>query len=159
MFQVSFLFSLTRINATYFQNYLTRNHHPTKNQLHRLYFCILSNKNIPRDSRDTRPYLHSVQDHPWSFNGPYTALEVVLMFFAKISWFLRTFWVFLYFVFSSPTNHFRILIWSLSNCTKGPQKLASQGPFWGPFWGPWRSRRVPWALVELDNDQISGPTW
>ena len=27
------------------------------------------------------------------------------------------------------------------------------------YWGPWRSRRVPWALVQLDNDLISGPTW
>ena len=43
--------------------------------------------------------------------------------------------------------------------TKGPQKLASLGPFRGPFGGPWRSRRVPWALVQLDNDQISVPTW
>ena len=25
--------------------------------------------------------------------------------------------------------------------------------------GPWRSRRVPWALVEWDNGQISGTTW
>ena len=35
--------------------------------------------------------------------------------------------------------------------TKVHQKLASQGP----FFGPWRSRRVPWALIELNNDQIS----
>ena len=40
--------------------------------------------------------------------------------------------------------------------TKGPLKLASQGPFWGPFGDLWRSRRVPWALV---NDQISVITW
>ena len=42
---------------------------------------------------------------------------------------------------------------------KGPLKFASQGPFWGPFWGPWRSRRVPWALIEFHNDQKSVPKW
>ena len=46
---------------------------------------IIATKNIPKDSRDTRPYLHSVQDHPWSFNGPYTAPEMDLMIFEKIS--------------------------------------------------------------------------
>ena len=38
--------------------------------------------------------------------------------------------------------------------TKDPQKLASLRSFRGPFGGPWRSRRVLWALVQLDNDQI-----
>ena len=42
-------------------------------------------KNIPRDSRDTRPYLHSVQDQPWSFNGPYRAPNMDLMIFEKNS--------------------------------------------------------------------------
>ena len=107
------------------------NHHPPQNQLYRLYFC----NNIPRD---TRPYLHRVQDQPQSFNGPYRAPEMDLMIFAKISWFLRKFWVFLYFVFSSPSNHVGTLIWSLSNCTKAQGTLLDlhgrpakrSEPFW-----------------------------
>ena len=42
------------------------------------------------DSRDTRPYLHSVQDQPWSFNGPYRAPKIDLLIFEKI-------WASLYF--------------------------------------------------------------
>ena len=32
---------------------------------------ILATENTPKDSREARPYLHRVQDQPWSFNGPY----------------------------------------------------------------------------------------
>ena len=36
-------------------------------------FGFYATNNIPRDSRDTRPYLHRVQGQPWSFDGPYGA--------------------------------------------------------------------------------------
>ena len=38
-----------------------------------LHFCILDNKNVSRDSRDTKVDPHWVQDQPWSLNGPYGA--------------------------------------------------------------------------------------
>ena len=126
------------------------------------------------DTRDTRPYLHSVQDHPWSFNGPYTAPEMDLMIFAKISWFLRKFWVFLYFVFSSPSNHVGTLIWSLSNCTKaqgtlldlhgppnGPLNGPSEANFWGPLVkkGPAGSLHGPNWSIFLDRSLDNVQTW
>ena len=43
----------------------------------------LSTISIPRDSRDTRPYLHRVQDQPWSYNGPYRAPKRDLKMFKK----------------------------------------------------------------------------
>ena len=49
-----------------------------------LYICILRHKkNIPRDSRDTRPYFHRVQDQPWAFNGPYRAPNINVRIFEK----------------------------------------------------------------------------
>ena len=49
---------------------------------------------------DTRPYLHRVQDQPWSFNGPDRAPKMDLMILEKISGFFRKFRAFLYFTFS-----------------------------------------------------------
>ena len=89
-----------------------------------------------------------------------------LMIFAKISWFLRKFWVFLYFVFSSPSNHVGTLIWSLSNCTKaqgtlldlhgppnGPLNEPSEANFWGPLVkkGPAGSLHGPNWSIFLDR--------
>ena len=48
-----------------------------------LHFCILDNKNVSRDSRDTKVDPHWVQDQPWSFNGSYRAPKMDLMIFEK----------------------------------------------------------------------------
>ena len=82
------------------------------------------------------------------------------MIFAKISWFLRKFWVFLYFVFSSPSNHVGTLIWSLSNCTKAQGTLLDlHGPPNGPLNGP--SEANFWgALVKKGPaGSLHGPNW
>ena len=97
-----------------------------------------------------------------------------LMIFEKISWFLRKFWVFLYFVFSSPPNHVGTLIWSLSNCTKaqgtlldlhgppnGPLNEPSEANFWGPLVkkGPAGSLHGPNWSIFLDRSLDNVQTW
>ena len=96
------------------------------------------------------------------------------MIFAKISWILRQFWVFLYFVFSSPSNHVGTLIWSLSNCTKaqgtlldlhgppnGPLNGPSEANFWGPLVkkGPAGSLHGPNWSIFLDRSLDNVQTW
>ena len=97
-----------------------------------------------------------------------------LMIFAKISWFLRKFWVFLYFAFSSPSNHVGTLIRSLSNCTKaqgtlldlhgppnGPLNEPSEANFWGPLVkkGPAGSLHGPNWSIFLDRSLANVQTW
>ena len=97
-----------------------------------------------------------------------------LMIFAKISWFLRKFWVFLYFAFSSPSNHVGTLIRSLSNCTKaqgtlldlhgppnGPLNGPSEANFWGPLVkkGPAGSLHGPNWSIFLDRSLDNVQTW
>ena len=97
-----------------------------------------------------------------------------LMIFAKISWFLRKFWVFLYFAFSSPSNHVGTLIRSLSNCTKaqgtlldlhgppnGPLNGPSEANFWGPLVkkGPAGSLHGPNWSIFLDRSLDNIQTW
>ena len=131
-----------------------------ENRLYLPYFGILSIKNTPRDSRDTKADTNRVHGHPWSVNGPDTAPEMDLTIFEKMLWFLRKFRVFLYFVFSSPSNHVGTLIWSLSNCTKaqgtlldlhGPPNGPQNGPSEAYFWGP---------LIKKDPAGFHhGPNW
>ena len=45
-------------------------------------------------SRDTRPYLHRVQDKPWSFDGPYRVPKLDLMVFEKILGRVYQFYIF-----------------------------------------------------------------
>ena len=58
-----------------------------------LYFCILDNKNISRDSRDIKVDPYWVQDPSWSFNGPYRAPKMDLMIFEPISGSLYHFYI------------------------------------------------------------------
>ena len=68
------------------------NHPPPENQLYQSYFCILNNKKHSKGL--TRPYLHRVQELPWSFNGPYRAPKLDLMVFEKISGRVYQFYIF-----------------------------------------------------------------
>ena len=57
-------------------------------------FAIQATKNILRDSRDTRPYLHRVQEQLWSFNRPYRAPKLDLMVFENILGRVYQFYIF-----------------------------------------------------------------
>ena len=50
-------------------------------------------KNIPRGFWHTRPYLHRVQEQPFSFNRPYRAPNSDLMIFEKISGLVYLFYI------------------------------------------------------------------
>ena len=136
-------FVLTLINATYFQNYLTRGGAQSSSH---------------QKSAVSAIFLHTKQQ------------KTFIMIFEKISGFFRKFQAFLYFTFSRPSNHVWALIWSLSNSTKaqgtlldlhGPKNGAWEANFWRPLVKKSRagSHHGPnWSIL-IDRSPDNGQTW
>ena len=105
-------------------------------------FAHLATKNIPGEFRDTRPYLHRVQDQPWPFNGPFRAPNRDLM----ILW--GHFWLCLKILHLYSLAPLTMLKHLIGHCTTLPGLRGSSLVFMDPFMDP---KKDPARLKTTDK--------
>ena len=124
------------------------------------YFCILSNENLSRDSKDTRAESQIVTDQSWSFHGPCRVPQVdgpwpynFLAYFGG--------WIpFLHCTLSRPSTHFGTLFWSLWISIRAQGTLMDpQGSLNGPQNGPYKANFRGHLVEKGPPGSHHGPNW